>query len=262
MSIWTCKPSAVVANVRLSVVTISLAALLSVAGCAEVPNAAAGSDTARSNSESATPGLFSRLRRDPFKSGAVLRQGPMAGGDVIVAGPEGYCIDGKSFTDKASGGFAILASCVGLTDGRVGGFVDPAIMTVTVLPRQLRTEQPDAAALATGNAQVLERLDGDGVSLVHLATGGTALSENSDPKYWRGAMVINGHLVGLAVYTPKDSVLAGAQGRVLVMALAEQMRTQSPYVDHTPDDVAVGDAENTEQPTKKPLKNLFTRLFQ
>lgn len=246
---------------------ITLAVLCCMAGCATVQN---GNNTSGSGGSENPQGFLARLQGDPIKSGAVMRRAPMAGGKVVVAGPDGYCIDGKSLTDKTSGGFAMLASCASLTKGRIGGYVDPVIMTVTVLPRTLRSEQPDAATLAAGNAQVLERINGDGLSLVHLAQGGKALSENSDSKYWRGAMVINGHVVGLAVYAPNNSALAGPGGRKLAMALAEQLRTLSPYKDYTPqatETIAATEAppnngDTANPPAKTGLKRLFPRLFQ
>jgi hypothetical protein len=93
--------------------------------------------------------LFDPIAGRPVQIGC---RAVIAGGHVIVAGPEGYCIDGKSFSDKITGGFAMLASCASLTNGRVGGYVDPVIMTVTVLPRKLRAEQPDAATLGASGA--------------------------------------------------------------------------------------------------------------
>jgi len=246
---------------------LTFAAFFYVAGCSNLSEGGDAPNTANAENK---VGFFARLQGDPMKSGAVMRRAPMAGGNVVVAGPKGYCIDGKSLTDKISGGFAILASCFSLTKGRVGGYVEPAIMTVTVLPRKLRAEQPDAATLGSGTTQVLERIDGDGISLVHLARGGKALSESSDPKYWRGAMVINGHVVGLAVYAPNGSKLAGPEGRKLAMALAEQLRTVSPYKDYTPQAADTNTAsesplesDNSSRPAAKTgLKRLFPRLFQ
>lgn len=150
-------------------------------------------------------------------------------GDVTVAGPRGYCIDPQTVKRGPGGSFALLASCESLT-GTAGVVVDPAVLTVSVLPRRVGVSQPNAAEMARALApdKVLRGFDGDGISLVHVATGGRAVLPTGDPSYWRAGMVINDHLIGLAIYGPQGGVVAKDAGRALLMDLAEAMRDQSP----------------------------------
>jgi hypothetical protein len=75
---------------------------------------------------------------------------------------------------------------------------------------------------------VLNRIDGDGVSIVHVGAGGQEGIPGGDPAYWRGAMVINGHLTGLALYAPQGSRVArGQAGETLIIELAERVRAAS-----------------------------------
>jgi hypothetical protein len=160
----------------------------------------------------------------------VLRQVSLFGGDVVVAGPAGYCIDAQSLRRNAGGSFVLLASCESLTGKRGEVVVEPAVMTVSVLRAQQLADQPttvDLAELADGG-RILAAEDGDGVSLVHLSSGGDTYLPDGDPRHWRGGMLINGHVVGIAVYGPKDEAAAGRYGRQILVALAETLRQLSP----------------------------------
>lgn len=172
------------------------------------------------------------------------------GGDVTVAGPRGYCIDHQSVKRGPSGGFALLASCESLT-GTVGVAVEPAVLTVSVLPPREGVSQPNAAEMtrALSPDKVLLGFDGDGISLVHVATGGRAVLPGGDPSYWRGGMVINDHLIGLAIYGPAGGGVATDAGRDLMMDLAEELRGQSPGRSFAPDAAA---AETPSGDTTQP----------
>jgi len=159
-----------------------------------------------------------------------VRKVPLFGGEVVVSGPVGYCIDPTSLRRRGGGHVILLASCAGLT-GQPAMTVDPAVMTVSVLPADRDARQPTADELAASMrpARVLERIDGDGVSFVHLASGGEVGVPGGDPAHWRGAMLINGHLTGLALYAPEGSRVArGQTGQALMIALAERLRSGSP----------------------------------
>ncbi len=175
----------------------------------------------------------SRSGDDAFDAPArkVRARADIVRGAVVVQGPKGYCIDAKSLTSGGvSGGFALLASCESLLGRPAERPVLPALMTVTVLPYSLKPVQPRAHEMAAALAphRALDQINGDGLTVVHLATGGEALSPKVDPKHWRGAMVINGHMIGLAVYAPKGSDLSGKDGLDLLGKLAETLREASP----------------------------------
>lgn len=159
----------------------------------------------------------------------VLDRAALAGGEVIVAAPQGYCIQKDSLKARKTGGFALLASCEQLT-GFVSGYqVEPVVMTVSALPREGDAPEPSASeiAVALGDRKVLRRLHGDGLTVVQVQDL-EALSAESDPLHWRGIMVINGHIVGLALYGAKDSAATGEKGLTQLMWLAERIREESP----------------------------------
>lgn len=172
------------------------------------------------------------------------RQVVFFGGNVIVTGPAGYCIDSDSVQRKGSARFALLAGCANL--GRASAAnVTPAIVTVSVLPQSRVAQQPTADRLAApwAHAGVLRKIEGDDISLIQLARGGDALLPGGDPRHWRGAMMINGHLIGFAAYGGAGSAVAGDAGRDVLIATAKAMLAASPQRQAAPE-------QATPQPTK------------
>jgi hypothetical protein len=147
-------------------------------------------------------------------------------GDVVVAGPEGYCIDQSSLKQRVQGSFVLLASCESLT-GKRGRQVPPAVMTVLVLPQSAGAGLPKPADLA-GALTPIEAVARKDLSLVYLPRGGDDYVPGGDPKHWRAGMVVNGHMIGLAVYGLKGSAASKATGKRLIMGLAARIRRKSP----------------------------------
>lgn len=188
------------------------AAMMALAGCLQTPQG--GGD------------LFAVVSTVSRPVGDPLPQAPIAGGDILVRGPEGYCVEGRSLRNQASGGFALLASCFVMTGGKDGVPVPPVVMTVSASELDPARGVPDPQRLAEAFAptKVLTRTKVKGVSVVHLATGGETAVPKADPKHWRGAMELNGHLVLLAVYGPEGSHEADRGGSALLVELAQALR--------------------------------------
>ncbi len=165
----------------------------------------------------------------PASKSQALNRVAFYDGDVVVEGPRGYCVDAASLRRGLTGSFALIASCESLT-GRAGIYVEAAVMTVSVLPRGQNVQHPDAQAMARALAPAEVRVaeDGDGISLVQVMQGGEKMLPGGDPVHWRAGMVINGHMVGLAIYGPAGRAVAGQEGRVLLQDLAEMLREASP----------------------------------
>ena len=161
--------------------------------------------------------------------GAPLRQVALYDGAVVVAGPAGYCLDKQGIKRGPRGEIVVIASCESLS-GKAGRAVDPAIMTVSVLPRRLSSSRPTAKDIAAtmAPASILARHEGAEISLVQLSDGGDQLLAGGDPRHWRGGLRINGHVVGLAVYGPEGSAAAGADGRQMILSLADRLRQLNP----------------------------------
>lgn len=160
--------------------------------------------------------------------GEAPRQVALFDGEVVVAGPEGYCVDPDSVQRSRGARFALVAGCANL--GRTfANDVTPAVVTVSVLPHDGDAEQPSARRLA-GPWQasgVLQEIDGDDIALIQLERGGDGLLPGGDPRHWRGAMVINGHMIGLAAYGGAGSAVTGKAGKDVLTKTAKAMRAAS-----------------------------------
>lgn len=158
-----------------------------------------------------------------------LARAELAHGDVVVAGPDGYCVDPVTLSSRSARDFAVIASCNIIAGGQAGMFVEPMMMTVTV---GIRLEQPvlpapGALAVEAGQGMVAGSTR-DGMVSALLAGGGAEVLADGDPRYWRGAFVLNGHLIGLALYAPRGSYLAGEDGRAMMQAVRQRIVALSP----------------------------------
>ncbi|MEM7598810.1 MAG: hypothetical protein AAF382_14035 [Pseudomonadota bacterium] len=188
----------------------------------------------------------------------VIRTVTLYEGDVVVRGPDGYCIDRRSMRDRASQGFVVLASCESLSGVR-GQEVEPVIMTLTVLPGRAGATRPSATQIAASKPDmaVIKAVEGEDLSLVHFANGGDQALAGKDPRHWRGAMTVNGHLIGLALYARRGGQMAGDVGQGLLIRLAQNTKSSSPV---RPQVVATT-AEETGAPPPGSLGALLGGLF-
>ena len=159
----------------------------------------------------------------------VVTEVPLYGGGVVVRGPRGYCVDADNLRRGTASNLVFLASCESLT-GEPGVSVEPALMVISVLPRRADASAPTAEGIARSMApkRPIEMFDRDGVAVVHLDAGGAQVLPGGDPRYWRGGMVVNGHLVGMAVYGRARSSIAGDRGGALILELARSIRAATP----------------------------------
>lgn len=146
----------------------------------------------------------------------------MADGAVTLTPPPNYCIDKSSLKPR----FALMARC-----DTLGAETDPdaplALITATLVPLDDRTKVPNATDLAAAIApdRILRKTDNNGLALVQTesATGLDGISE----RHWRGVFVVNGILVGLALYAPQDGPASGNSGASILTALAKRTTAQT-----------------------------------
>ena len=171
------------------------------------------------------PGGGSGLTLGPAAPPSTLT---LAGGEVTLAAPSGYCFDKRSVKRTARGGFAVLARCDTL--GAKGSFAgyDLALITVAVMPRaaEAKALTPEAVARTAGPVKVLDRRSVGRVALVRLADGPHEM-EGVARVHWRAAFSASGHLVGLGLYAPEGSSVLESQGRLLLEEMAEKTRAAS-----------------------------------
>lgn len=236
MYIWTCKCRALVRRtMRRTAVVMSV---LVISGCVELSGAAGSA---------------------PDSAGQTLKQISLYNDEVVITAPRGYCLDATHVKRGTFGAFIPIGSCESLT-GQAGIPVEPGLITVSVLPRQSDRAMPSASDIAASmpGDEPLQTIDGDGLSIVHFATGGARALPGGDSRYWRGGMVVNGHLMGLAVYGPQDSPLADQQGLRLLLDLAEELRRRSPRLDA---EMSLVTRNGSKRDIRRGVKRLLGGLF-
>jgi hypothetical protein len=198
-----------------AVLVMAAVACLWVAGCsAGVPN----------DGGSALRGFLGQTAKP-----VPLGRAALAGGDVRLAGPAGYCIDPTTLRVGSNQSFALLASCRILSEGARGPEVEPVLIAVTVGPRGSGRDLPEPQTLArVAQSPLLQGRVVDGLSLALLARGGDSAFDGGDPRYWRAAFVQGGRLVGLALYVPSGSRVLQARGPEMLQTLHAQVRGDSP----------------------------------
>ncbi|MDX1781923.1 MAG: hypothetical protein R3256_11455, partial [Thalassovita sp.] len=152
-------------------------------------------------------------------------------GAVVIVPPQGYCIQRETLRGGGAGGFALLASCESLT-GYISGYdVEPMVLTVTAVPRRSGAPEPDAEEIASalGDRKVMRRVHGDGLTIVQVMAP-EGLTTEDDPRHWRAMMVLNGKMVGLALYGPRGGAVSGEKGLTMLSSQAESLREESPQM--------------------------------
>ncbi|MEC3861367.1 dihydroxy-acid dehydratase [Mesobacterium sp. TK19101] len=220
----------------------------------------------------ATPakrGFFAAFLPTDTDNGALFNSAPkplatarVANGDVVIAGPSGYCVDPETLDDRGRQGFAVIASCRILSNGAVGPVVTPVVVTASIGPTGKEPDLPSAEALAASlEVPLLQALDAEGAVLAHLGGGGSEVIDNGDTRHWRAAMHVNDHLVGLALYAPSGSALAGPDGARFLADTVGMIRANSPKQAPATGPISGAAPESPGQQGLLPGLGVFGRLF-
>lgn len=169
----------------------------------------------------------------------------VAGGKVVVGGPEGYCVDRGASKVAGKAAFVVIASCASITgDAGAGIPLFPALLTAAVTRTEIGGPLPDAAELESfvtsepgraalardgqaGSVDILESLkDGDAL-LIRLRDRSQGGVENVDAVYWRGLATLNGQLLTISVLSFSDTPLTSNQGLATLRAFLARIRAAS-----------------------------------
>ncbi|UWQ83208.1 hypothetical protein [Leisingera caerulea] len=150
----------------------------------------------------------------PRQDGQVMS---FANGGVLLAAPESYCFDRRSSAPEDGGGFALIAHCSRLEGRGWFGARKAAVLTASIGPASQNALAPrasDIAAMFPG-ARLLESREDQLLPLVRLEFP-QAVAKGASPVHWRGAFVLDRHLIALALYAPEGSRALGSHGAALL----------------------------------------------
>lgn len=151
------------------------------------------------------------------------KQASFARGNILLVPPKGFCIDSGGIRRARDSGFAMMARCDALGIQGFFGNRSPSVITATIGPRPDGAPVPgtsDLARLST-NADVLAVRDDLMLPLVQIS-GGKGLLPGAAKVHWRGALVLNDHLLSVALYAPEGSAGTSDQGAMLLNDLARR----------------------------------------
>lgn len=149
-------------------------------------------------------------------------------GDVTIAAPSGFCVD--TSVSKIESGFVVFGGCDVLTKGKMYGPINNAILVVSVSEsRADALAGTKRLASLAGEDGVLATDYDEGVSLVHLASGGDDYIPGGEPRYWQGVATVNGYFVLMSAYSEPGGTASKASGGNLILNLAQMIRLNSPH---------------------------------
>lgn len=150
-------------------------------------------------------------------------QAGFARGGIVLVPPKGFCIDSSGIRRTGNEGFAMMARCDALGVRGFFGNRSPAVITATIGPQPEGAPPPAAADLArlSGAAHVHEERSDLLLPLVRLE-GAEGSLPGAAPVHWRGALVLDGHLLSVALYAPEGSGGLKDQGAMLLNDLARR----------------------------------------
>lgn len=191
MTIWTCKT------------TLAVAACIALTACDALP---------------VLDGLSAP------KDAVALSQSAMANGAFTLVAPQGFCIDKTSLKQR----FALMARCDTLGAPSAAAAAPLGILTVSVTPNATSGALPtpdetaDAAKLARVTAVTSE------ANAVTFRAEGSPPSAGLGVAHWRGTARIGGHLIGIALYGPKDGRAISSEGRETINDMIRRTKEASP----------------------------------
>jgi hypothetical protein len=189
-------------------------------------------------------------------------QASFAEGKVTLVAPSGHCIDTTMLRQETDGGFALLPRCNLLHGAQLFGRNRAAVITATIGPAQ-GSDAPSTADLArTATGSKLVYYDDKGLlPLVRLHWPGHSAMRGSgaSDEHWRGAFVVNDHLVVLALYAPEGSDLLGPAGARLLTDMTRRSQKASLRSAAQPEVVSAREAASSRVAQNTPASGLRPR---
>ena len=190
--------------------------------------------------QGAGPGAFTYPRNAPQRLS-------VAGGAVVVAGPEGYCVDRPASRSAEASAFVLVASCAALTrQPNAPRPLAPALLTASVtgavpagtdlagqaarMKAFFASAEGRAALARDGRAESIEIIQmyaRDGAFLIHARDRSAGAAPALGPEYWRAIFEVNGRMVTASVAPFADRPISDDAGQVTLTLFVARIRAES-----------------------------------
>lgn len=155
-------------------------------------------------------------------------QAVFAKGEVVLVPPPGHCLDKTMLLQENDGGFALFPRCNLLQGPSFFGRNRAALITAAIGPAKTSGAPSPIDLARTAEGAKLLYYDNNGMlPLVRLhwpghgATGAEGAT-GASAEHWRGAFVLNDHMIVLALYAPEGSPLLGTPGAELLTEMTRR----------------------------------------
>ena len=212
----------------------------------------------------------------------------VTGDQIVVIGPEGYCVDPTATRDTGDTGFVLLGNCAAIANSRRAS--QPAIPTVLTaavseaseggqlsdsladLDAFFRSEDGLSLVSRSGDAEtvtILETAIEGQVFFLHAADSSEGAIDGVQGDYWRAYLDVGSRIATLSVIALEDRALSREESlatlRAFVLAVQTANAVAPPPGALAAEPVAPvqGTPENVT-PRNRPLFNvgLFRRIFR
>jgi hypothetical protein len=172
----------------------------------------------------------------------------VAGSDLTIAAPRGFCVETDASKQTAQGAFVLFGSCAALAgSAQAVRPKSPAVLTAVVTPGApdaatflgsidslalfLTSEAGRKALSRSGRAETVAirqiSVSGD-VLLVRLVDGAALAGQDVDPDYWRALFVLKGSYVTLSVLALQEMPLQTDRKRGLLDEFVRRVKAENP----------------------------------
>lgn len=268
MNTWICRKAEVPVtesaggylaryHPALDIRTAALRALIAAAGCAALMGCAAlgpgdsrtgeseASGVGTSGTETGQSGvgkLFAGLTT-PAAGRPAPNSIAVARGEIVIAGPPGYCIDRRGSQLAGDAAFVLLASCATITPTKgVAGPHSAGLLTASVdkttgPPPSLAeleaflTSDAGRGAMARdknpSSVTVLETHTEQGALMLRIADSSDANPEALQGTYWRALFSLSGRLITVTVQGFEKNPLSDADGHDKLRGFLQRIRGET-----------------------------------
>ncbi len=180
---------------------------------------------------------------------AATRRAPasllVAGGQVVVAGPDGYCVDKRATRKNPGSTFVLVASCAALSRRSNAAYPDTnALLTASISDRlaggaPIHTQQKQLkdffesdlgrAALAQDgdqtNVEIVQMFVRDDAFIIHARDQSKTQLAGLNQEYWRAVFDLNGKSVAASVVSIKGYPISDDAGLNTLLEFTNSIRS-------------------------------------
>jgi len=171
----------------------------------------------------------------------------VSGNDVVIAGPQGFCIDPTETKDDAKSSFVLLGSCAAISKSRFKPRPKvPAILMATVSTKN--DSAPIAASMKAlagffkseagrvalsrdgkaGTVEVIDTLGKGGVFYIHARDSSTGTLAGAGDEYWRALFDVKGRIVSASVVGLEERPISTRAGFSTLNAFVSRIVNENP----------------------------------